>query len=101
VLWRSSRLSTRSALDTCESGALIAGYARSRIDAPASEAVVGRLHEATGRPVLAAAAVGQSAHEGEIGTSGERHGFFTWAVLDALRNGDSNGRRIRALQVQV
>jgi hypothetical protein len=52
---------------------------------------VGRLHEATGRPVLTAAAAGQYAHEGLIGDTGERHGVFTWAVLDALRKGDSNG----------
>jgi hypothetical protein len=64
-------------LDTCESGALIAGHARSRTDAPASEAAVGRLHEATGRPVITAAATGQFAHEGEIGASGEKHGLFT------------------------
>ena len=78
-------------LDTCESGALTAGYARSRFDVPASEAAVGRLHEATGRPVLTAAALGQSAQEGQVDASGETHGLFTWAVLDALRNGDSNG----------
>jgi WD40 repeat protein len=71
-------------LDTCESGALTNGF-------PASEAGMGRLHEATGRPVLTAAASGQYAHEGVIGASGERHGVFTWAVLDALRNGDANG----------
>jgi hypothetical protein len=41
--------------------------------------------------VLTAAAAGQFAHEGLIGVTGERHGFFTWVVLDALRNGDSNG----------
>jgi hypothetical protein len=45
----------------------------------------------TGRPVLAAAAAGQSAYEGLIAASGERQGVFTWAVLDALRKGDRNG----------
>jgi hypothetical protein len=70
---------------------VIAGHARSRTDAPASDAAVGRLHEATGRPVLTAAATGQSAQEGEIGQAGDKHGLFTWAVLDALRNGDRNG----------
>jgi hypothetical protein len=39
-------------LDTCESGALVNGYARSRVNDPASEAALGRLNEATGRPVL-------------------------------------------------
>jgi WD40 repeat protein len=92
--WLANRIKAKRAfilLDTCESGALVAGHARSRVDAPASEAAVGRLHEATGRPVLTAAAAGQFAHEGLIGPSGERHGVFTWAVLDALLKGDSNG----------
>jgi hypothetical protein len=92
--WLANRIKARRAiilLDTCESGALVGGHARSRADAPASEAAVGRLHEATGRPVLTAAAAGQFAHEGLIGASGERHGAFTWALLDALRKGDSNG----------
>jgi len=92
--WLANRIKARKAivlLDTCESGSLIAGHKRSRTDAPASEAAVGRLHEATGRPVLTAAAAGQFAHEGLIAGSGERHGVFTWALLDALRNGDTNG----------
>ncbi|MFM9847685.1 MAG: hypothetical protein ACKVP3_11055 [Hyphomicrobiaceae bacterium] len=78
-------------LDTCESGALIAGHTRGRDGNNASEASVGRLHEATGRPVLTAAAAGQYAHEGIIGTTGARHGVFTWALLDGLRNGDADG----------
>ena len=56
--WLANRIKARRAiilLDTCESGALVAGHTRSRTDAPASEAAVGRLHEATGRPVLTAA----------------------------------------------
>jgi WD40 repeat protein len=72
-------------LDTCESGALVGGYTKSRIDQPTSEAALGRLHEATGRPVLTAAAEGQPAFEGFGG-----HGVFTWALLDALKNGDRN-----------
>jgi WD40 repeat protein len=92
--WLANRIRARRALvllDTCESGALVAGHMRSRIDATISEAGVGRLHEATGRPVLTAAAADQEAAEGWIGAAGERHGFFTWAVLDALRNADTNG----------
>jgi WD40 repeat protein len=92
--WLANRIKAKRSiilLDTCESGALVAGHARSRADAPASEAAVGRLHEATGRPVLTAAAAGQFAHEGLIGETGERHGVFTWALLDALRKGDANG----------
>lgn len=92
--WFANRIKAKRAiilLDTCESGALVGGHARSRTDAPATEAAVGRLHEATGRPVLTAAATGQFAHEGLIGASGERHGVFTRAILDALQKGDSNG----------
>jgi WD40 repeat protein len=102
--WLANRIRAKRALvllDTCESGALIAGHVRSRTDAPASEAAVGRLHEATGRPVLTAAATGQSAQEGEIGASGEKHGLFTWAVLDALRRGDSNGNGLIELSELV
>lgn len=77
-------------LDTCESGALVGGHTRSRIDQSGSEAAIGRLHEATGRPVLTAAATGQFAHEGVLTTSGDRHGVFTWSLLDALKKGDAN-----------
>jgi hypothetical protein len=91
--WFANRIKAKKAvilLDTCESGALIAGHLRSRTDVAASEAGVGRLHEATGRPVLTAAALGQFAYEGLIGRFGSRHGLFTYALLDALRSGDTN-----------
>jgi WD40 repeat protein len=87
--WLANRIKAKRAillLDTCESGALVGGYTRSRIDVPASEAAIGRLHEATGRPVLTAAAEGKPAFEGYEG-----HGVFTWALLDALKNADRNG----------
>jgi len=87
--WLANRIKAKKAVvlvDTCESGALVSGYARSRFDVPASEAAVGRLHEATGRPVLTAAAEGRPAFEGYEG-----HGVFTWALLDALKNADRNG----------
>ncbi|MGO9546227.1 MAG: caspase family protein [Rhodomicrobium sp.] len=88
--WIANRIKAKKAiilLDTCESGALTNGYAHSRVDAPASEAAVGRLHEATGRPVLTAAAAGQEALE--ITKLG--HGVFTSALIDALHHGDTNG----------
>jgi WD40 repeat protein len=88
--WIANRIKAKKAiilLDTCESGALTNGYAHSRVDGPASEAGIGRLHEATGRPVLSAAAAGHEALElTKLG-----HGVFTSAVIDALHNGDSNG----------
>jgi WD40 repeat protein len=102
--WLANRIKARKAiilLDTCESGALIAGHARPRVSGPASEAAVGRLHEATGRPVLTAAAAGQFAHEGLIGAAGQRHGVFTWAVLDALHKGDTNGNGLIELSELV
>lgn len=91
--WLANRIKAKKALillDTCESGALTNGYAQSRLDRPAAESSIGRLHEATGRPVLTAAAEGQYAHEGLI-AAGERRGIFTWAILDALQKGDTNG----------
>src|SRR5262249_17924055 len=60
--WLANRIKAKKALillDTCESGALVARYLRSRTKQAASEAGVGRLHEATGRPVLTGAATGQ------------------------------------------
>jgi WD40 repeat protein len=79
-------------LDTCESGALTNGYEHSRTDGPASEAALGRLHEATGRPVLTAAAAGKPAFEGYRG-----HGVFTWALIDALYHADANADGLIAL----
>jgi WD40 repeat protein len=90
--WIANRIKAKKALillDTCESGALVGGFLRSRTDLPASETAVGRLNEATGRPVLTAAAQGEPAFEGYEG-----HGVFTWALLDALRNGDRNGNGV-------
>ena len=87
--WLVNRIKAKQALvllDTCESGALIGGHIQSRTEDASSETAIGRLHEATGRPVLTAAASGKVAIEGYRG-----HGVFTWALLDALRNGDTNG----------
>jgi hypothetical protein len=68
--WIANRIRAKKAvilLDTCESGALVGGYAKSRTDVPTSEAAVGRPHEATGRPVLTVAAAGKPAFEGYKG----------------------------------
>ena len=69
--WIANRIKAKRALillDTCESGALTSGYAKSRTDGPVSEAAVGRLNEATGRPVLTAASPGKHAFEDYKGT---------------------------------
>jgi len=87
--WLANRIKARKAivlLDTCESGAVIAGHLRSRAEEAAAEAGIGRLHEATGRPILTAAATGQFAYERQ----GEAQSAFTRAVLEALREGDSD-----------
>jgi WD40 repeat protein len=86
--WIGNRIKAKKAivlLDTCESGALVSGRSRTVTDAAANEAAIGRLHEATGRPILTAAASGKPAFEGYKG-----HGVFTWALLDALQNADRN-----------
>ena len=86
--WIANRIKAKKAiilLDTCESGALTGGYTKSRTEGPVSEAAVGRLHEATGRPVLSAASGGKSAYEGYKG-----HGVFTYALVEALHKGDTN-----------
>ena len=80
--WIANRIKAKRALillDTCESGALTGGYAKSRTEGPVSEAAVGRLNEATGRPVLTAASPGKHAFENYKG-----HGVFTYALIEAL-----------------
>jgi uncharacterized caspase-like protein len=103
--WLANRIKARKAiilLDNCESGALVAGHGRSRIDdSPTSEAAVGRLHEATGRPVLTGAAAGKPALEGAVDAKGETHGVFTLALLSALREGDTNGNGLIELSELV
>ena len=69
-------------LDTCNSGDAVNGYARSRSEAGASEAAVGRLHEATGRPVLTAS------NSGATETDKVGHGLFTHALIEALHHGE-------------
>jgi hypothetical protein len=44
---------------------------------------------------------GQDAIEGVVGANGERHGVFTWAVLDALRKGHTNGNGLIELSELV
>jgi uncharacterized caspase-like protein len=62
-----------------------------------SEAGIGRLHEATGRPALRAAAACEDAQELEkLG-----HGAFTTAPTDALHHGDSNGNGLVEISVRA
>jgi WD40 repeat protein len=85
--WFANKIKARRGLvlvDTCESGALVGGRA-SGTDLATSDAAVGRLNEAIGRPVVTAAAADQAALEGYQG-----HGVFTYALLHALVHGDSN-----------
>ena len=100
--WAANRIKAKKALillDTCQSGALTGGYTHSRVDVPASEAAIGRLHEATGRPVLTAASEGKPAFEGRHG-----HSVFTAALIDALHNAgtdESGAIRISDLAAYV
>jgi WD40 repeat protein len=87
--WIANRIRAKKALvllDSCESGAVTSGYGRSRFEGSESDAAIGRLHEAIGRPVLTAAGLGQSALElTELG-----HGVFTSALIDSFYRGDAN-----------
>ncbi len=95
--WIANKIPARSGvilLDACESGAVVATRqtasglpsGSSGSGQKGAEAALGRLHEATGRPVLTAAGATQEALEGYRG-----HGVFTYAVLEALVKGDING----------
>ena len=70
--------------DTCEAGSLT----RARVATRGLEqkAALGRLIQATGRATLTATTSTQDAYEGYGG-----HGVFTFAILDALARGDTNG----------
>src|SRR5262249_14263334 len=98
--WFANRIKAKRTLillDTCESGALTNGYSHSRVDGPAADASVGRLHEATGRPVLTAAAQGQAAIE----FRGTKHGIFTGALIDALHHSNANNDGVITLSALV
>lgn len=98
--WIANRIKAKKALillDTCESGALTSGYSRSRVAEPASDASIGRLHEATGRPILTAAAQGQNAFE----FRNIKHGIFTGALIDALYHAQANQDGIITLSALV
>lgn len=70
--------------DTCESGSLTGS--RSVDAAMAQSAAVERLTRAMGRTILSASTDDAPALEGYQG-----HGVMTWAMLDALGQGDTNG----------
>jgi uncharacterized caspase-like protein len=92
--WIANRIKAKKAvilLDTCRSGALTQGYGRSR-GGNASEAAIGRLHEATGRPVLTAAAAAEDAQEVTFEVNGKGYGVFTAALIDALHHARTDAR---------
>jgi WD40 repeat protein len=70
--------------DTCESGSIT--ESRSVDAAMAQSAAVARLTRAIGRTILSASTDDAPALEGYQG-----HGVMTWAMLDALGQGDTNG----------
>ena len=70
--------------DTCESGSLVGEDQVTRtLERGAAN---DRLAQATGRTIMTASASNQDAQEGFRG-----HGLFTYNVLDAIENGDSDG----------
>ena len=82
-----SRVKARKSVmiyDTCESGSLT--ETRSVDAAMAQTAAVERLTRAMGRTILSASTDDAPALEGYQG-----HGVMTWAMLDALAQGDTNG----------
>jgi hypothetical protein len=82
-----SRVAARHSMflsDTCESGSLTGDQAET--SGAARIAALEKLSEATGRIVLTASTEDAPALEGIQG-----HGLFTFALLDALAHGDSNG----------
>ena len=70
--------------DTCESGSIT--DSRSVDAAMAQSAAVERLTRAIGRTILSASTADAPALEGYQG-----HGVMTWAMLDAMGQGDANG----------
>ncbi|MGE0238555.1 MAG: caspase family protein [Parvibaculaceae bacterium] len=77
-----ARIAARSSIllyDTCESGSV------ARSASTEKAAAMDRLTQAVGINVIAASDADQPAREGYRG-----HGLFTWALLDALANGDEN-----------
>ncbi|WP_162918413.1 caspase family protein [Taklimakanibacter deserti] len=77
-----ARIAARSSVllyDTCESGSV------ARSASTEKAAAMDRLTQAVGINVIAASDADQPAREGYRG-----HGLFTWALLDALANGDEN-----------
>jgi uncharacterized caspase-like protein len=81
-------------LDTCESGAVIEGYLRSRTSGAASEARDDRQNPErllSRGPLL----------DGLISDAGQRHGVLTYALLDSLRKGDTNGDGVISLSELV
>ncbi|MHA6299751.1 WD40 domain-containing protein [Devosia sp. CAU 1758] len=82
--WLSSIPARKSLLlyDTCESGSLTNGVASRGLE---EVAALARLTRAMGRTVMSASTDSAPALEGYRG-----HGVFTYALLQALNNGDSN-----------
>ena len=87
--WVANRIKARRALillDTCESGALVAGHTLSRTERPHRRRPSAACTRRPGGRCSRRRPLASAALEGYKG-----HGVFTWALLDALRNGDRNG----------
>lgn len=84
VATRMRALRTAVILDTCYSGGSMRTSATSAApDKPPSAAMLARMSQGTGRIVLTAS----QADEESLESSELKHGYFTYYLLDALKNG--------------
>lgn len=85
VATRMRALRTAVILDTCYSGGATGGTAASAAlpDKPPSEEMRARMSQGTGRIVLTAS----QANEESLESGDLRHGYFTYFLLDALKDG--------------
>lgn len=90
VATRMKALRTAVILDTCYSGGSVRGQAgtqnSSLPDKPPSQEMLARMSQGTGRIVMTASqADEESLESGEL-----QHGYFTYYLLEALKNGKGN-----------
>jgi hypothetical protein len=90
VATRMKALRTAVILDTCYSGGSIRGHAESSDaappDKPPSEEMLARMSQGTGRIVMTAS----QANEQSLESAEFQHGYFTYYLLEALKNGKGN-----------
>ena len=89
VATRMKALRTAILLDTCYSGGSVAASTESAsrlTDQPPSSDMLSRMTQGTGRIVIAAS----QANEESLESPALRHGYFTYYLLDAIKNAKGN-----------